>query len=78
MVGETNVTVIYSTGQYTISLLDRVRVRVSVDISHAHGPSIKLSLMSCGPLQSQSRHTITLLSGMRSDIHNTCWDTCIL
>ena len=54
MVGETSVTVTYSTGQYTISLLDRVRVRVSVDISHAHGPSIKLSLMSCGPLQSQS------------------------
>ena len=54
MVDEASVTVFHAGGQYTISLLDRVRVRVGVEMFHAHGPSIKLRLVSCRPIQPET------------------------
>ena len=45
--GETAITVTHTSGHYTLSLLDHVRVRIGVESSHAHGPSIRLTLASC-------------------------------
>lgn len=50
---DSSVTVFYSSGQYTISLLDHVRVRVKVESSHAHGLSLKMDLLSCITIEPQ-------------------------
>lgn len=44
------ITVSYSGGQYTLGILDHVRVRVTSKVSHAHGYSLALQLLSCGPV----------------------------
>lgn len=39
----------YPRGQYTFKLLDHVTVYVASKVSHAHGLSISLQLLHCGP-----------------------------
>ena len=36
-------------GQYTFRILDHVTVRVTSKVSHAHGLSLSLQLLHCGP-----------------------------
>ena len=56
-VEETRVTVTHPAGQYTLTLLDHVTVRVGVEVSHAHGPSIRLYLMSCCTVDPRERRS---------------------
>ena len=46
---EDGITVSYPRGQYTFQILDSVRVRVTSKVSHAHGFSLSLRLLHCGP-----------------------------
>ena len=46
---EHSVTVQYPRGEYTFHVLDHVRVHVSSMPSHAHGMSLSLRLLRCGP-----------------------------
>ena len=47
--GEHAVTVSYSSGQYTLCLLDHVLVRVCVEQSRSHAAALSLRLLHCGP-----------------------------
>ncbi|CAI7992116.1 DIS3-like exonuclease 1 [Geodia barretti] len=78
-VEETRVTVTHPAGQYTLTLLDHVTVRVGVEVSHAHGPSIRLYLMSCctvdprerrSPLFTSDRGRKEVLAGVRDDLQS--------
>ncbi len=42
-------TVTYPRGQYTLKMLDHVTVYVVSKVSHAHGLSLSLQLLHCGP-----------------------------
>ena len=44
------VTVSYPGGQYTLGILDHIRVCVTSKVSRAHGYSLTLQLLSCGPM----------------------------
>lgn len=39
----------YLSGQYTFKMLDYVKVHVTSKVSHAHGRSLSLQLLRCGP-----------------------------
>ena len=43
-------------GSYAISMFDHVRVHVTGRASHAHGYSLSLRLLSCGPVAPQGGH----------------------
>lgn len=46
-----NVIVTHSNGSFTLTLFDHLLLRVCVETSHAHGYSISLKLLQCGPVK---------------------------
>lgn len=60
---EDGITVSYPHGQYTLRILDSVRVRVTSKVSHAHGFSLSLRLLRCGPTPRNSSGGVVQDSG---------------
>lgn len=58
---ESSMTVVYPSGLFSLGLMDHVKVRVRTEVSHAHGFSLQLLLLSCAtlsPEQSQTQLTV--------------------
>ena len=54
---ESSIAVSYSSGHYSLHLLDHIKVRIHVESSRAHGFSLKMQLLACSSLTPQDTPT---------------------